>query len=89
MKNIYIYIYTLAWLRCTTCVGHLGWLFKLNPHPRHQHCTDEAQKAETVLSAVSYIYINDIYINDIYIYIYIYITTGVSSGLCFRAKPLL
>ena len=23
----------------------------------HQHCTDEAQKAETVLSAVSYIYI--------------------------------
>ena len=33
-------------------MGHLGWLFKLNPHPRHQHCTDEAQKAETVLSAV-------------------------------------
>ena len=29
-----------------------------------QHCTDEAQKAETVLSAVSYIYI--------YIYIYIF-----------------
>ena len=24
---------------------------------QHQHCTDEAQKAETVLSAVSYIYI--------------------------------
>ena len=38
-------------------MGHLGWLFKLNLHPRHQHCTDEAQKAETVLSAVSYIYI--------------------------------
>ena len=55
----------MAWLRCTTCVGHLGWLYKLNPHPRHQHCTDEAQKAETVLSAVSYSYI--------YIYIYIYI----------------
>ena len=36
-------------------MGHLGWLFKLNPHPRHQHCTDEAQKAETVLSAVSYL----------------------------------
>ena len=36
-------------------MGHLGWLFKLNLHPRHQHCTDEAQKAETVLSAVSYI----------------------------------
>ena len=33
-------------------MGHLGWLFKLNPHPRHQHCTDEAQKAETLLSAV-------------------------------------
>ena len=48
---------TLAWLRCTTCVGHLGWLFKLNPHPRHQHCTDEAQKAETVLSAVIYLFI--------------------------------
>ena len=43
----------IIWLRCTTCVGHLGWLFKLNLHPRHQHCTDEAQKAETVLSAVS------------------------------------
>ena len=42
---------TLVWLRCATCVGHLGWLFKLNLHPRHQHCTDEAQKAETVLSA--------------------------------------
>ena len=25
------------------------WLFKLYLHPRHQHCTDEAQKAETVL----------------------------------------
>ena len=37
-------------------MGHLGWLLKLNLHPRHQHCTDEAQKAETVLSAVSYIY---------------------------------
>ena len=43
--------------RCTTCVGHLGWLCTLNLHPRHQHCTDEAQKAETVLSAVIYIYI--------------------------------
>ena len=52
-------------------MGHLGWLFKLNPHPRHQHCTDEAQKAETVLSAVSYIYI----------YIYIYI------GLIFVFSP--
>ena len=37
------------------------------PPSKHQHCTDEAQKAETVLSAVSYIYIY------VYIYIYIYI----------------
>ena len=36
--------------------------FKGSPSSQHQHCTDEAQKAETVLSAVSYIYI--------YIYIY-------------------
>ena len=27
------------------------------PPSQHQHCTDEAQKAETALSAVSYIYI--------------------------------
>ena len=27
------------------------------PPSKHQHCTDEAHKAETVLSAVSYIYI--------------------------------
>ena len=38
--------------------------FKASPSSQHQHCTDEAQKAETVLSAVSYIYI--------YIYIYSY-----------------
>ena len=36
--------------------------FKGSPSSQHQHCTDEAQKAETVLSAVIYIYI--------YIYIY-------------------
>ena len=36
-------------------MGHLGWLYKLNLHPRHQHCTDEAQKAETVLSAVDHV----------------------------------
>ena len=46
-------------------MGHLRWSYKLNLRPRNQHCTDEAQKAETVLSAVSYIHI--------YIYIYIYI----------------
>ena len=40
--------------------------FKASPSSQHQHCTDEAQKAETVLSAVSYIYI--------YIYTYIYLT---------------
>ena len=32
--------------------------FKGSPSSQHQHCTDEAQKAETVLSAVIYIYIN-------------------------------
>ena len=37
--------------------GTLEVPLKANLHPRHQHCTDEAQKAETVLSAVSYIYI--------------------------------
>ena len=26
--------------------------FKASPSSQHQHCTDEAQKAETVLSAV-------------------------------------
>ena len=37
--------------------GGGGGLFKLCLHPRHQHCTDKAQKAETVLSAVGYIYV--------------------------------
>ena len=50
--------------------------FKGLPSSQHQHCTDEAQKAETVLSAVSYIYIY-IYIyitaSCLYIYIYMYI----------------
>ena len=31
--------------------------FKASPSSQHQHYSDEAQKAETVLSAVSYIYI--------------------------------
>ena len=31
--------------------------FKASPSSQYQHCTDEAQKAETVLSAVIYIYI--------------------------------
>ena len=37
--------------------GKLEVAFKALPSSQHQHCTDEAQKAETVLSAVSYIYI--------------------------------
>ena len=45
-------------------------------HPSIKHCTDEAQKAETVLSAVSYIHIY------IYRYIYyIYICFGGSGGV--------
>ena len=37
-------------MRGTLEVGLKAYL-----HPRHQHCTDEAQKTETVPSAVSYI----------------------------------
>ena len=40
--------------------------FQALPPSLHRHCTDEAQKAETVLSAVIHIYI--------YIYIYILLT---------------
>ena len=53
---------TLAGMSYHIC-GKLEVAFKASPSSQHQHCTDEAQKAETVLSAVSYIYI--------YIYIYI------------------
>jgi hypothetical protein len=42
-------------------------------HPAHQHCTDEAQKAETVPSVYIYIFNN-------YIYIYIYVV-GATSGI--------
>ena len=52
---------TLAGLSYHIC-GKLEVAFKASPSSQHQHCTDEAQKAETVLSAVIYIYI--------YIYIY-------------------
>ena len=52
---------TLAGLSYHIC-GKLEVASKGPPSSQHQHCTDEAQKAETVLSAV------------IYIYIYIYIT---------------
>ena len=63
----------------TTCVGHSGWLFKLYLHRRRQHCTDEAQKAETVLSAVSYIYMYVCMYVCTYIhkYIHIYIYTYI------------
>ena len=67
---IYIYIYacsleysslsTLAGLSYHIC-GKLEVAFKGSPSSHHQHCTDEAQKAETVLSAVSYIYIFNSY----------------------------
>ena len=36
--------------------GKLEVAFKASPSSQHQHCTDEAQKAETVLSAVIYRY---------------------------------
>ena len=55
---------TLAGLSYHIC-GKLEVAFKGSPSSQHQHCTAEAQKAqkaETVLSAVSYTYI--------YIYIY-------------------
>ena len=49
---IYIYIYIeLSYHIC----GKLEVAFKASPSPQHQHCTDEDQKAETVLSAVIYI----------------------------------
>ena len=47
--------------------------FKGSPSSQHQHCTDEAQKAETVLSAVIYIYI----------YIYKYVYTPVFKSVAF------
>ena len=59
LDNIYIYIYiyisiyTLAGLSYHIC-GKLEVAFRGSPSSQHQHCTDEAQKAETVLSAVRY-----------------------------------
>ena len=47
---------TLAGLSYHIC-GKLEVALKSSPSSQHQHCTDEAQKAETVLSAVIYIYI--------------------------------
>ena len=54
---------TLAGLSYHIC-GKLEVAIKASPSSQHQHCTDEAQKAETVLSAVI----------SIYIYIYIYVS---------------
>ena len=53
------------------------------PPSLHQHCTDKAQKAETVLSAVIHTYIY-IYIY-IYLYIFIYIYIG-SLQIDFRVE---
>ena len=50
--------------------------FEASPSSQHQHCTDEAQKAETVLSAVIYI----IYIFYTYLIIYIYFFLFWSLG---------
>ena len=45
---------TLAGLSYHIC-GKLEVAFTASPSSQHQHCTGEAQKAETVLSAVRYI----------------------------------
>ena len=54
-------------------VVHSGWHFKLYPHPRHQQCADEAQKAQELLSAVSYIHV--------YIYIYIFFFIALTFNI--------
>ena len=45
---------TLAGLSYHIC-GKIKVAFKPSPSSQHQHCSDETQKAETVLSAVIYI----------------------------------
>ena len=47
---------TLAGLSYHIC-GKLEVAFKASPSSQHQHCTDDAQRAETVLSAVIYMHI--------------------------------
>ena len=69
MNYIYIYI-GLSYHIC----GKLEVAFKASPSSQHQHCTDEAQKAETVLTAVIYIYI--------YIYICMYVAVLISDRRC-------
>ena len=49
----YFSLSTLAGLSYHIC-GKLEVAFEASPSSQHQHCTDEAQKAETVLSAVRY-----------------------------------
>jgi len=54
----------------------LGRLFKLSLNPSLQHCTDEAQKAETVLSAV---YISIFHCGNYVTYITYYITITIAG----------
>ena len=63
---------TLAGLSYHIC-GKLEVALKASPSSQHEHCTDEAQKAETVLSAVSYIYM----------YILVYIKSSSSNNVFF------
>ena len=71
---------TLAGLSYHIC-GKLEVAFKGSPSSQHQHCTDEAQKAETVLSAVMYIYI---YMGEKKQINYKFIPTSL-----FRGRPLI
>ena len=78
---------TLAGLSYHIC-AKLEVAFIGSPSSQHQHCTDEAQKAETVLSAVIYIYLY------IYLYIYIYgrkkqINYKFIPTSLFRGRPLI
>ena len=54
MRMLTSFLVRALWngLNYPICVRSLG----MAPS-QHQHCTDEAQKAETVLSAVSYMYL--------------------------------
>ena len=52
--------------------------FKFSLHPSFQHCSDEAQEAETVLSAVMYVCLSVCL--SIYIYILIYLSFCLPYG---------
>ena len=71
---------TLAGLSYHIC-GKLEVAFKASPSSQHQHCTDEALTAETVLSAVSYIYT--------YIHIYHLVCTAADKVLNGRTRALI